>query len=838
MVCVARLGLLGVALLPLGHCPSARAQADKGGVRAEAGSEEPAPPGDLAQEEVLIVGQRYGEAKVAAETEFSEEEIASHGADSIQDLLSRLKPFMSDSGEEPVLLINGQPAGFDRSILAYPAEALDRLAVLKPEAAARYGESSGRRVVNLVLKKHFSSLNADVGTNAATAGGQYGGSLALGRASINGPVRWNAQARISYDSALRRSDRNMPRRPGVFDGVGYVSAPDGGEVDPALSLIAGRPVTTAAIPGDMLSRVPALADFAATAGENDTLDPNAFETLMPSRRNMVAGIGLTRPLGSFSASLGINAGRSSSRATRGLPMASILLPAGSPWSPFAGDVLLIRPLAGMRALRNDNDSESLGMSLSLGGAIGDWQTDFSINYVRSWSRSLLESGIDTGRAQQLVNDADPSFNPYVLWSDQLLTARRNRAQGEGIVTRLNVRKTVVKLPAGSVSASFSVNAARNRSDNWQTDNLGGPAIRSRGALDRLDGAFTLSLPISRDGDGEILSLGNIGLDLTASAQTMTNSRLQKRYDGNLTWMPSPNVQLRGAIGHAESAPSFNQLDDPIVTTINRIFDYSRGEMADVVWITGGNPALRQGSQRNLALEATVRPFGKPTLSLNIGYRQDVAEGGVAALPELTPAIEAAFPERVTRDADGRLAAVDARPINIAHSAESELSSGIALRFPDRPTATSTMFSFALRHRWRLKSELLTHPGIPAIDQLSESGQSRHSLSVQATTGKRGWGGTLGANWSSASRVANGDRTLNTRPPVMFNLSMFVEPERLTRAVKKGGVLDNLKISLEVQNLLNGYRRVRLEDGSTPPGFSRDEVNPLGRVVRLTVRKRF
>src|SRR3546814_4201289 len=95
--------------------------------------------------------------------------MASHGADDIQDLLTRLSPFIDPSGEEPVILINGKPAGFDRSILTYPAEALQRLAVLKPEAAAQYGEPAGKRVVNLVLKKHFSMWNADAGVDFATA---------------------------------------------------------------------------------------------------------------------------------------------------------------------------------------------------------------------------------------------------------------------------------------------------------------------------------------------------------------------------------------------------------------------------------------------------------------------------------------------------------------------------------------------------------------------------------------------------------------------------------------------------------------------------------------------
>ena len=140
------------------------AQDDKGGVGAAAGSQEPVPPGDLVREDdIIVTANRYGEARVAAETEFSEEEITAQGTDNIQDLITRLTPFIGNGEEEPILLINGKPADGDRSILSYPAEALNRLAVLKAEAAAEYGYPSGKRVVNLVLKKTYSSQNVDAG---------------------------------------------------------------------------------------------------------------------------------------------------------------------------------------------------------------------------------------------------------------------------------------------------------------------------------------------------------------------------------------------------------------------------------------------------------------------------------------------------------------------------------------------------------------------------------------------------------------------------------------------------------------------------------------------------
>src|SRR3546814_18204551 len=68
---------------------------------------------------------------------------------------------------------------------------------------------------------------------------------------------------------------------------------------------------------------------------------------------------------------------------------------------------------------------------------------------------------------------------------------------------------------------------------------------------------------------------------------MTNGRPQTRYSANLSWSPWPIVQLRGSIDYAEAAPSFDHLDGPIVTTVGRLFDYARQEIAEPVWIPGG-----------------------------------------------------------------------------------------------------------------------------------------------------------------------------------------------------------------------------------------------------------
>lgn len=298
----------------------------------------------------------------------------------MQDLLTRLAPFLGGGRDAPLLLINGRPAGFDRSFLAYPAEARDRLAVLKPQAAAVYSAPIGRRVVNLVLKRKFSSLTADAGINGATRGGQSGAAVSAARTAISGDTRWNVQGRFARDGALLKSARAVARPAGAFDSVGYVSSPDGGAIDSALNSAAGAVVTVAAIPGGAASRPPTLVDFVATANATHPADPNAATTLLPRRRTITLTAGVSRPLGIFSLGLDLDGTGSDVTALRGLPMATIVLPAGNPWSPFAQDVLLTRPLDGTRPLRNVNTARTLGASLTLTGAPGGWQTSVALSY--------------------------------------------------------------------------------------------------------------------------------------------------------------------------------------------------------------------------------------------------------------------------------------------------------------------------------------------------------------------------------------------------------------------------------------------------------------------------
>lgn len=794
---VLRLGSLFVAFVALSPTSIAKAQNSETTEEIADAPQSTSSAQDVPNEVIVVTAnRRRGEAEVAAESEFNEDEIAAEGADSISELLDRLTPFMSDSDDEPVLLINGEPVGFDRSILSYPPEALERIGVLLPEAASQYGEAPGKRVVNLVLKKSFASLTANASAEFPTAGEQHGGDLSLSRVAINGSTRWNVRGSAGFDTALYRDERSFPSQQDLVD----------------------------------------------TGGDLLPLDPDSYMTLLPSRRSASLAAGLTRPIGAYSVSLNLNANTSRTKGLRGLSDVSTTLPSDLPASLFGKDAALGRSLAVGRAFLTQNGSDTLGASLTVNGEIAGWQTSLATSYSRSWGRNFLETGIDVEAAQQLVDDADVNFGPCWNWDEDLILANRSRTHGENLSVQLRSRDDIAELVAGPLVVSLAANASRNRTTTRQSGEESGSPEAASFTRHRLDGQISVTVPISSRGGREGELLGDLSVVLTAKGRTLTDTRAQTEFGGDVTWSPVPILRLRWSFDYAGTAPSFEQLDAPIVTEVTRIFDYATQEVAEPIRITGGNPLLERGNRRRLNLNASIRPFGDQRLSLAFGYRQRVEEGGVTSFPELTPSIEAALPERVTRDAQGRLIAIDARAINVVRETNAAVTSAITLRLGQPSAASSGSSSLhttlSINLRWQIESELMTMSGQQPIDQLENGNRSRHNFSIRATLGKRGLGTSLSGTWSSTARIIADYGILKSKPPLVANLSMFFEPEHLFDSIEEGGIMTDLKLSLDVNNVLNDYRRFAFEDGALAPEDSRYEIDPLGRTVRISIRKRF
>jgi hypothetical protein len=131
----------------------------------------------------------------------------------------------------------------------------------------------------------------------------------------------------------------------------------------------------------------------------------------------------------------------------------------------------------------------------------------------------------------------------------------------------------------------------------------------------------------------------------------------------------------------EGPPSINQLGDPVLVTPNtRIFDFVTGDTVLVTATTGGNPNLQSDRRNVLKLGANWQPFEKTDFRLRGEYVHQTIARPISSVT-VTPAIEAAFPDRFVRDEEGQLVAVDLRPLNFESSQRDTLRIGFDFSKP-------------------------------------------------------------------------------------------------------------------------------------------------------------
>ncbi|WP_375395151.1 TonB-dependent receptor [uncultured Sphingomonas sp.] len=157
--------------------------------------------------------------------------------------------------------------------------------------------------------------------------------------------------------------------------------------------------------------------------------------------------------------------------------------------------------------------------------------------------------------------------------------------------------------------------------------------------------------------------------------------------------------------------------------------------------------------------------------------------------------------------------------------------------------------FALYHSWYFTDSVLIRNGLPKLDLLngdaigSSGGQSRHLVEAQAGYNNNGLGVRLSANYASGTQVG-GDTTGATTGTLNFgglataNLRLFADLGQRLDLLKAHPWLRGMRIVLSADNLFDSRQRVTDGTGATPVSYQPDYLDPLGRTVKLTVRKLF
>lgn len=668
---------------------------------------EPAPsarntPADSDENEVeaiIVSGARPRGAAlgdIPPEETFSAADVRTFGVSSMNDLLAELSPqTTSGGGGPPVVLLNGRRISSFAEIRDIPTEAIQRVEILPEEVALKYGYSAEQKVVNVVLRQRFRARTVEASLAAPTAGGQAtqranGNSLRLNRDG-----RVNLAIKYQHSDALLESDRDLTSSGvgGLYDLTGNVaSLASDRQIDPALSALAGVPVTVAGVPASASSGPPDLAAFLPTANQARISDLTDSRTLLPKTQQVSVNAVVNRTIGKVAATFNASAEASESTALRGPARTRLIIPTDNPFSPFGRDVVLYRYLGELGPLEQNSRDATGHLGFTLDSGFKAWRWSVTGNYDHAVDRTLTDRGVDAGGLQARLDADDPAFNPFAPVSALPFLTDRARSTTDTGALQLVANGAALRLPAGDLSATIKLGGEATRLD--AVSRRSGVETSSDLARDNINAQVSLDLPITSRRNDVLASVGDLSANLNLTLRHLSDFGDLTTIGYGLNWSPVKPLSLIASMTWQDNAPTIQQLGNPLVTTPDaRVFDFVRGETVDVIRLSGGNRDLKAEERRTLKLGATLRPPSVNGLSLSANYFRTRTDNPIAGFPSATAAVEAAFPDRFTRDAEGDLLRIDTRSVNFARRESEQLRWGINFsrrigKVPPRPAPGS------------------------------------------------------------------------------------------------------------------------------------------------------
>lgn len=294
--------------------------------------------------------------------------------------------------------------------------------------------------------------------------------------------------------------------------------------------------------------------------------------------------------------------------------------------------------------RRDSRAQNLTSSASVNGMLGDWRWSVTGNYADADTRTFTDRADGTTRDR--FDSSQQSFG-----------------------ANANISGSVIDGWAGPIRASITGGYSGLRYDS-----------EAQGAVTQLSrdipGVFgSLTIPLF-DPEYEVGNFGRVSLTLNAQAERPSDFSALKSWGTTLNWGVTDNLSLIASYKSDEAAPSMTQLGAaPLVTDGVTYYDLKTGQTVQITTTTGGNPLLRAEQRRDLKFGLNWEVPMVEGLRFSIDYNRNQSYDTANSFPLLTDAIEAAFPDRVTRAPDGTLLAIDQRPVNFDRATNSQIRWG-------------------------------------------------------------------------------------------------------------------------------------------------------------------
>lgn len=495
-------------------------------------------------------------------------------------------------------------------------------------------------------------------------------------------------------------------------------------------------------------------------------------------------------------------------------------------------------------------SDAVTVDLAFSRPIGAWSAGLNFNTQQTRTTFTVLRDADSYRSRlesksvQVAGSAGGSVSDWFLTAglSGLWTSSEQSAPDlvqqtiRTLDANLSANRRFEMLPAGPAIANLSANLSRS----W----LEGQGVAARASqqerADRVAGNLTIPL---RSGVPDSQWKGGAVSAVLGAAVNATGTGGGRSTNVGVNWSPFTRVRLMGSWARTEEAPTARQRLDP--TTLGApvvVYDFLQAEAVEVAPILGGNPALRPPRNDLMFASLSAGPFTSRQLLFGLTWNRLEAVDGVVSALAPTPDNEAAFPERFIRNNQQRLIRIDQRPFNLSGSISDSLMTSLSFAAP----GLGSGLQVSATHTLRLADTLDFGVG-PELDRLSgdAGGSARQSAFLKVDAHGGNW--TLGAalRWEGAFRRrertgVDGPRDLRASDFATVDLDMsyrFIDDLSSSGGQGETRRGEGLRLEVSIANLFDNRRSARLGDGRPAPGYGRDDQDPVGRTLRVSLLKR-
>jgi iron complex outermembrane recepter protein len=807
-------------------------------------ADQPAPPtadatgaeeGD--EDAIVVTGQRLrgaADTDIPPEVTLNSRDVRAIGAGTISELLQALSPQTSSGrgrgGGMPVILVNGRRISSFSEIRDLPPEAIVRVDILPEEVSLRYGYRADQRVVNLVLRRRFNAITLDAGAGTSLAGGRGTADLTANYLNISGAQRSSGTIQYQNQSALLESERDII----------YPAGSTGLEQGDFRTLLPESNVLT-------LNANHNRALFGTVTG---TIDGRYIQT------NTRALLGLPS-----------NAPGSTTPLTRESDISNAhvgLLLDGTfqPWRwNLTGNFDRVETdtstdrLAGVAPDTANNVNQSFVTELVTNGPIATlWAGQLHATLkagaeLRSFDSESTRSGnfLQTSLSRQRfegqasfdlpIASTREGWNPGI--GDLSLNLNLDAENVSDFGTLTTIGYGLNWRPTSTISVIASVTQEEGAPGINQ---LGDPVIATpnvrvfdfvRGEtvdITRIDGGTPGLLADNR-------RVINLGINFRPSERLSFRANYtDQRIDNPIASFPAATAEIEAAFPSRFMRDASGRL----LSIDARPVNFARSAHRELRWGFDWNAPF--GPQR------PAGGFG------GFGGRRGGGGGGGAGGPP--PGGEGGPPPADGAAAPGG-ATAQGQPGQGGPGGPGGFGGGRGGFGGGRgggrggfgggggPGGFGGRIQVSLFHTWRFEDTVLIRPGVPELDFLNGSaagsggGTPRHQLELRAGFFRDGFGGRLEADWQSGTRVTGvaGD-DLTFSPQTTVNLRLFANIGQQRDLVRAVPFLRGTRITLSVDNLFDQRVDVRDASGNTPLSYQPFYLDPVGRSVRISLRKQF